>query len=170
MGEFGADTARYANHHPWTDRLARDADIGAARHGSDMRLNVFHYPIESWVDAVVMNVLMGHAVTIQLEEFSRVSYQPLAETFRAIAKVERYHRDLGEEGLGRILESPAGRAEAVALLAYWRPRVAASFGTSGSERFDMLKRLGLRHRRNEEMLADWQSAVDALVAKHGLAG
>ena len=38
MGSFGADTSRYANHHPWTARLARDADLGAARHGSDMRL------------------------------------------------------------------------------------------------------------------------------------
>ncbi len=28
MGEFGANTDRYANHHPWTARLPRDAGTG----------------------------------------------------------------------------------------------------------------------------------------------
>ena len=59
MGEFGADTQAYVNHHPWGDRLARDADIGASRRGGDMRLSVFHYPLLDWPDAVVMNWLMG---------------------------------------------------------------------------------------------------------------
>ena len=62
MGSFGADVARYAAHHPWAERLPRDADIGAARHGRDMRLSVFHYPLQGWIDAVTMNVLMGLAV------------------------------------------------------------------------------------------------------------
>ena len=61
MGDFGADEGRYAVHHPWADRLPRDADIGQARHGGDMRLAVFHYPLEGWIDAVVMNVLQGLA-------------------------------------------------------------------------------------------------------------
>lgn len=55
MGDFGADEGRYATQAAWADRLPRDASLGQARHGSDMRLAVFHYPIEGWVDAVVMN-------------------------------------------------------------------------------------------------------------------
>jgi ring-1,2-phenylacetyl-CoA epoxidase subunit PaaA len=95
MESFGADAARYAVHHPWAARIARDADIGTTRHGGDMRLSVFHYPLQGWTDAVVMNVLMGKAVIIQLEEFSRVSYAPLAEVFRAIAPREARHAELG---------------------------------------------------------------------------
>ena len=64
MESFGADGDRYAVHHPWADRLPRDADIGAARQGGDMRLSVFHYPLLGWIDAVVMNVLMGHASSV----------------------------------------------------------------------------------------------------------
>ena len=79
MGEFGADTARYATHHPWTARLDRGADIGATRSGHDMRLAVFNYPIQGWSDAVVMNLLMGQAVVVQLDELVHFSYQPLAE-------------------------------------------------------------------------------------------
>ena len=55
------------------DRLPRDADLGQARHGGDMRLAVFHYPIQGWVDAVVMNVLQGLAAGVTLDEMAKVS-------------------------------------------------------------------------------------------------
>jgi ring-1,2-phenylacetyl-CoA epoxidase subunit PaaA len=164
MADFGADTGRYVTHHPWTDRLGRETDIGTSRRDGDMRLNVFHYPIEGWTDAVTMNVLMGRAVVIQLGEFARVSYQPLAEAFREILPLERRHAELGEEGLRAILRDPAARPAVDASVAYWKPRVAASFGTSGSPRFATLQRMGLRHRRNEDLLADWQRETDMLLA------
>ncbi|HXV31550.1 MAG TPA: Phenylacetic acid catabolic protein [Sinorhizobium sp.] len=164
MGSFGADTARYAVHHPWSARLARNADIGAERRGGDMRLSVLHYPFEGWTDAVVMNVLMGKAVVIQLGELARVSYQPLAEVFRAILPREAHHAELGVEGLRRIVETEEGRSAARKAVAYWRPRVAASFGLSGSTRYAMLARFGLRHTPNETLLSEWQAAIDAELA------
>ena len=169
MGSFGADTTRYASHHPWAARLAREADIGASRHGGDMRLSVFHYPLAGWTDAVVMNVLMGTAVTIQLGELARVSYQPLAEAFRAIAPRERRHAELGIEGLRKVLADPESRPEVEASLAYWYPRVALSFGAAGSARFAALRRFGLRHSPNEELLAAWHAELDALLPELGLA-
>ena len=90
MGEFGADTGRYVSHHPWTERLPRDADIGTTRVEHDMRLAVFNYPLDGWADAVMMNLLMGLAVTVQLDEFKAVSYQPLADAFRAAASSEGF--------------------------------------------------------------------------------
>jgi 1,2-phenylacetyl-CoA epoxidase catalytic subunit len=165
MGDFGADIGRYAAHHPWAARLTRDADIGATRRGGDMRLSVFHYPLQGWVDAVTMNVLMGLAVGVQLEEFAKVSYAPLAEAFRAIAPRERRHAELGLEGLAKIAASEPGRAEARGAIAYWRPRVAASFGGAGSARFETLKRFGLRHKPNETLLAEWSARFDAALGK-----
>lgn len=159
MGDFGADQGRYAVHHPWAARMARNADIGATRQGSDMRLSVFHYPLQGWTDAVVMNVLMGMAVGIQLKEFEGISYAPLAEVFRAIAPREARHAELGIEGLGRIVASPEGREQARGAVAFWQPRVAASFGQAGSSRYETLKRFGLRHRPNEALLEDWTTAV-----------
>jgi 1,2-phenylacetyl-CoA epoxidase catalytic subunit len=169
MGSFGADIARYAVHHPWAARIARDADIGGTRHGGDMRLSVFHYPIQGWVDAVAMNVLMGLAVGVQLEEFAKVSYAPLADVFREIAPREARHTELGFEGLTRIVAFDSGRSEARAAISYWRPRVAASFGGAASARFDTLKRFGLRHRTNEALLAEWNRKVDDRLADLRLA-
>lgn len=164
MAEFGIDTDRYEGVHPWTARVARDADIGATRQGGDMRLSVFHYPLEGWVDAVVMNVLQGLAAKVQLAEMSKVSYQPLAEVIRKIAPAEARHAELGAEGLAQIVQTEEGRAAAEASIAYWRPRVAAGFGTAKSDRYERLAKHGLRHATNEAMLAEWTASVEALLA------
>ncbi|MDH3264668.1 MAG: phenylacetate-CoA oxygenase subunit PaaI [Paracoccaceae bacterium] len=168
MGEFGADTGRYATHHPWTARLDRDVDIGARRSEHDMRLAVFNYPLQGWADAVVMNCLMGHAVGIQLAEFGRLSYQPLAEVFRAIAPAERHHTELAEEGLARLMQTGTPKSDLQTSVDYWWPRVAASFGTDRSERFAALKALGLRHRSAEDQRADWERAAGQAINALGL--
>lgn len=161
MGEFGANTARYETVHPWAARVGRDEDIGATRRGGDMRLNVFHYPLAGWTDAVTMNVLMGCATVVQLGELSRVSYQPLGETFRDILPRETRHAELGEEGLAKIAsEGAAGKDEIARSVDYWRPRVAATFGGAASARADLLKRFGLRHESNETLKKAWDAAVD----------
>ena len=170
METFGADGGRYALHYPWAERLSRAADIGAARREGDMRLSVFHYPLQGWVDAVVMNVLMGRASVVQLTELSHVSYQPLAEVFRVILPREMRHAELGLAGLVRIVDEEQGRAKAKASVAYWYPRVAMSFGHSGSARFETLSRFGLRHTPNETLLADWRAGVDAQLSALGLKG
>lgn len=160
MGEFGANTDRYETVHPWAARVGRDEDIGVARRGGDMRLNVFHYPLAGWVDAVAMNVLMGRATVIQLGELSHISYQPLAETFRDILAREHRHMELGEEGLSK-LNAGGAREEIERSLRYWRSRVAATFGAAGSPRTALLMRFGLRRQSNEVLRASWEEAVKA---------
>ena len=168
MAEFGVDTDRYEGVHPWAARLDRSADIGATRQDGDMRLSVFHYPLQGWVDAVVMNVVQGLAARVQLTELTRVSYQPLAEVFRALAPVESRHAELGIEGLARIARTEEGRAAAETSLSYWRPRVAAGFGAAHSARYERLARLGLRHRPNAALLAEWEAALAATTAELSL--
>ncbi|MFC0219347.1 Phenylacetic acid catabolic protein [Pseudochelatococcus lubricantis] len=168
MGSFGTDTRRYQTQHDWAARVARDADFGAARTGGDMRLSVFRYPLDGWTDAVAMNVLMGLATGVQLTELTRVSYAPLAEVFREIAPREARHAELGLEGLERIAAADEGRAEARAAVAYWRPRVAATFGVAGSARYGTLARFGLRHTPNETLLARWEGLVAEKLGPLGL--
>ncbi len=168
MGEFGANTDRYANHHPWTARLERDANIGATRTESDMRLAVFNYPLQGWSDAVVMNALMGRAVAVQLDEFSKVSYQPLAEQFRAIAPVETRHAELAVEGLSKLLEDNDNRSEIQHSVDYWWPRVGASFGNMKTDRIKALTAFGLRKRTNAELKATWENQATDMLKGLGL--
>ena len=169
MGTFGTDVNRYQAQHDWAARLDREADLGTSgRAGTDMRLAVFHYPVSGWTDAVVMNVLQGLATGVQMSDLTRVSYGPLAEVFRDIAPREARHAELGLAGLVQIADGEEGRARAKASVAYWYPRVAASFGHSGSARFETLSRFGLRHTPNETLLAEWRAEVDAQLSALGL--
>ncbi len=167
MAEFGADTGRYVGQHPWAQRLDRDADIGTERLPGDMRLNALHYPVEGWADAVVMNVLMGWATVITLRDYAYVSYQPLAEAFRAILPSEVRHAELGEEGL-RTLAETEDKAGLQASVDYWYPRVAASFGAAGSRRVETLQRFGLRHSPNEALQGRWHDAMSQALGDVGL--
>ena len=95
-----------------------------------------------------------------------MSYQPLAEVFRAILPVEMRHAELGREGLAQIMADDAQRVRAS--VAYWHPRVGLGFGAKDSQRFALHQRLGLRHRPNAELLAEWQATVAAQLAEHGI--
>ncbi|HBK91941.1 MAG TPA: phenylacetic acid catabolic [Parvularcula sp.] len=162
MGDFGANVTRYQNLHPWAARIARHDDIGLKRQAGDMRLNVFHYPIAGWTDAVVLNVLMGTATVIQLGDFAVMSYQPLAETFRAILPREQRHAELGQEGLNAAgARGSAAQKEISDSVDYWFPKVAATFGAAASPRTELLRRFGIRRRPNADMLDEWRGRVSA---------
>jgi ring-1,2-phenylacetyl-CoA epoxidase subunit PaaA len=122
-----------------------------------MRLSVFHYPLQGWTDAVVMNFLMGLATVHQLKDLSQTSYQPLGEVFRKILPREQRHMELGLEGLQVLAADEATRDEALSSVAYWLPKVSETFGPAKSERFDRLKQMGLRQTDNETLRAAWQA-------------
>lgn len=165
MGAFGTDKTRYNQAHLWADRASRDSHIDPRRQGGDMRLSVFHYPLEDWTDAVVMNLLMGLATVKQLEELSRCSYAPLAEVLHEILPREQRHMELGLEGLEWIVVTAAGQRRASDCVDYWYPRVAETFGPARSERFDRLLRMGLRHTSNENLQSAWQKEANAQLVR-----
>jgi 1,2-phenylacetyl-CoA epoxidase catalytic subunit len=165
MEQFGANTAQYVSGHPWAARRDRSAYFGTRRIEGDMRLNVFHYPIEGWVDAVVLNVLMGRATGVQLDELTRCSYAPLADAIEEILPVERRHAELGEQGLRKALARGHDPTDAQASVNYWYPRVADTFGRAASDRFEAYKRYGLRERTNAELLELWRAEVAPILAE-----
>ena len=167
MASFGTDVERYQAQYDWAARVERNADLGSTSTGDDMRLSVFHYPITGWIDAVVMNV-QGLATEVKMAEMTRISYTPLAETLREIAPREKRHTELGLEGLAKLAANAANKAGIEAAIAYWKPRVAASFGVAGSARYDMLARFGLRHIPNETLLAQWEALVAERLKSLGL--
>jgi 1,2-phenylacetyl-CoA epoxidase catalytic subunit len=165
MADFGADVERYQRLHPWADRLPRNAALGPVRQAGDMRLNVFRYPLCDWTDAVVMNVLMGEASVIQVEDLSHSSYQPFGEVLRAVLPREKRHAELGREGLELIAARGAAGREAIsASVDYWWPRVAETFGDRQSKRSEQLKAFGLRRRSNEDLIEDWRARMSTALS------
>ena len=132
-----------------------------------MRLSVLNYPLDGWVDAVVMNALMGLAVGVQLSEFLTSSYQPFSEAIRDILPTEQRHTELALEGLQKLLAQ--GEHDAVAQsVSYWWPRVSDSFGTGESPRGAALKAMGLRNKSNTELRDAWIETATGALEKLGL--
>lgn len=166
---FGVNPGLYVRSHAWDSRLDRHVDLGTRRIGGDKRLNVFHYPLEGWEDAVVFNMLMGYATAIQLAEMERSSYAPLAAAIAQILPREREHAQLGESGVSQAIEHGGGKAAAQAAVNYWHSRVAATFGRVDSDHATTYIQYGLRRRGSAEMLNDWQAQSTAALKRLGLA-
>ncbi len=168
LKRFGVNPSLYVRSHPWAARLDRSLDLGNRRIGGDKRLNVFHYPLEGWTDAVAMNMLMGAASAIQLAELLDCSYLPLARAMREIVPREAEHAAAGEAGLAQAIARDGASLAAEASVAYWHGRVEASFGRIDSERIELDRRYGLRRRANAELLAQWRREIADRLARLGL--
>jgi 1,2-phenylacetyl-CoA epoxidase catalytic subunit len=165
---FGVNCELYVRSHAWDARLDRDIDLGTRRMGGDKRLNVFHYPLEGWDDAVVFNMLMGSATAIQLAEMEHCSYAPLAAEIAKILLREREHTALGEAGTKQAISRCGSVAGAQFAVDYWYPRVLATFGRVESDHAAKYIQYGLRRRDNATMLADWKVEMTASAKRLGL--
>jgi 1,2-phenylacetyl-CoA epoxidase catalytic subunit len=165
---FGVNPMLYVRSHAWDSRLDRHIDLGTRRIGGDKRLNVFHYPLEGWEDAVVFNMLMGAATAIQLAEMAQSSYAPLAAAIAQILPREREHAQLGESGVRQAIEQSGSKVAAQAAVNYWHPRVAATFGRVDSDHAATYIQYGLRRRNSAEMLGDWKAQSAAALKRLGL--
>ena len=168
LEQLGADVAHYVSAHPWAARRHRGTDLGTRRIDGDMRLNVFHYPIYGWVDAIVLNFLMGRASVAQIDELAGCSYQPFADAMTQILPIELRHAEMGEEGLRRVLAAGHDPIDVQASVNYWYKRVANTFGRTVSGHWEISRRFGLRQTPNAELLARWQAHVTSAIAELGL--
>ncbi|MCF8152175.1 MAG: phenylacetate-CoA oxygenase subunit PaaI [Burkholderiaceae bacterium] len=166
---FGVNPLLYVRSHAWDSRLDRHLDLGTRRIGGDKRLNVFHYPLEGWEDALVFNMLMGAATAIQLAEMQHCSYLPLAEAIGQILPREQEHAKLGESGVAQAIERGGNQAAVQAAVNYWYPRVTATFGRVDSDHATTYIQYGLRRRSSTEMLGDWKAQSAASLKRLGLA-
>lgn len=165
---FGVVPDLYVRTHPWQARIGREIDLGLRRIPGDKRLNVFHYPIQSWHDALLVNWLVGESLAIQLHDIAGCSYLPLADTIGTMAAREAILAALGEPMLKAAIGRDGSAGAAQVALDYWYPRAAATFGRMESERFDIYRRYRLRRETNQALMARWRTAVDPRLSALGL--
>ena len=164
LADFGVHPDLYLAEHAWSARIDRGADLGTRRIGGDKRLNVFHYPLQGWLDALVLEFLMGHASVIQLGDQAEGCYAPFARALKEIIAGEARHAGQGEAALRRALAGDVARAGVQAAVEYWHNRVADSFGRGESERFLLHQAYRLRHRPGSALLQEWRALIATKLA------
>jgi len=165
---FGVAADLYLAEHAWAGRVDRSANLGNRRIGGDRRLNVFHYPVHGWLDALVFQLLMGTASVVQLGDQADSAYRPFAAALADIVDGEAQHARRGEAALAQVIARSGNLVRPQAAVAYWMPRVAASFGRGESERLEVYRAFGLRKRSNGDLLAAWRADIAPRLAKLGL--
>jgi ring-1,2-phenylacetyl-CoA epoxidase subunit PaaA len=170
LAEVGFDVAAHVRPHD--EAFARrlddpEADLGTARAGTDKRVNIFYYPIDTWADFVMFNFCMDRGAGHQLEDVRQCSYGPWRRAVEGIFKEEKMHIRHGELWVRRLAQDPATTGPAERAFHKWYVRTMNIFGRPGSPRNRLYRELGLKARDNDEVRQGFADEVRGLVGPLG---
>jgi ring-1,2-phenylacetyl-CoA epoxidase subunit PaaA len=145
----------------FTLRVNESDYLGAGRAANDERVNIFYYPIETWADFIMFNVLMDRAAGHQLDDVLQCSYGPWRRVMEGIMKEETMHISHGDTWLKRLGRDPATHDELQETLNRWWPRVMNVFGRPKTRRNATYQKWRLKVRDNDAVR---QAFVDDVTA------
>ena len=169
LEDIGIPVDDYVEQFDFTFRVEGKTDLGATRAGTDKRVNIFYYSIDSWADFVMFNFLMDRGAGHQLEDVKHSTYGPWRREIDRIFKEELTHVAHGDYWVKRLALNPKTKAEIQEALNRWWPRVMAIFGRPGSKKNMRYRTLGLKIRDNHQVRIDFEKEVREKAETWGLA-
>ncbi len=169
LENLGEDVDAHVRQFDYTMRLNDDkADIGPQRAGKDKRVNIFYYPIPTWIDFVMFNFCMDRGAGHQLEDSLQASYRPWARVLEGIFKEEKFHIAHGDNWVKRLAQHRKTHDETQAALNKWYPRTMNIFGRANSPKNKIYRELGLKKRDNDEVRWAFAAEVKDRCKENGL--
>ncbi len=169
LENLGEDVDAHVGAHDFTMRLSdSDADIGSQRAADDKRVNIFYYPIDSWVDFCMFNFCMDRGAGHQLEDSLEASYQPWARVLDGIFKEEKFHIAHGDKWVKRLAQDCQTHAAAQAALNKWFIRTMNIFGRPDSPKNKVYREIGLKKRDNHDVRLAFAKEVADRCKENGL--
>ncbi len=163
LENLGVDVEDRVKQFDFTLRVGDKDYLGANRAAADQRVNIFYYPIDTWAEFIMFNVLMDRAAGHQLDDAARCSYGPWRRVMDGIMKEETMHIAHGDTWLRRLGRDPATHDEMQETLDRWWPRVMNVFGRPKTRRNAIYRKWGLKLRDNDEVrqafVADVSKAI-----------
>jgi ring-1,2-phenylacetyl-CoA epoxidase subunit PaaA len=165
---FWSDEVRHASY--WMKLLA---DLGVtvddAFMSTPMPIYIFEMrdQAEDWVEYGLFSFFADRQGAYMGYEWVGCSYEPLARIADRVHKEELGHAAFGYKLLRRYLQRDPehGREKLSQYLKKWYPAGLDMFGKSGSSRQYEFMKWGLRRRTNEEMRAEFEAEVNALLGR-----
>ncbi len=159
LEDIGIPVDEYVEQFDFTYRVDGQTNLGETRAGSDKRVNIFYYPIDSWADFVMFNFLMDRGAGHQLEDVKVSSYGPWRREIDRIFKEELTHIAHGDYWVKRLALDPKTKPDIQGALDRWWPRVMAIFGRPGSRKNARYRALGLKVRDNHQVRQEFEKEV-----------
>jgi ring-1,2-phenylacetyl-CoA epoxidase subunit PaaA len=165
---FWSDEVRHASY--WMKLLA---DLGVtvddAFMSTPMPIYIFEMrdQAEDWIEYGLFSFFADRQGAYMGYEWVGCSYEPLARIADRVHKEELGHAAFGYKLLRRYLQRDPehGREKLIQYLKKWYPAGLDMFGKSGSSRQYEFMKWGLRRRTNEEMRAEFEAEVNALLGR-----
>lgn len=169
LENLGQDVDAHVRGHDFTMRLSdTDADLGSTRAADDKRVNIFYYPIDSWVDFCMFNFCMDRGAGHQLEDSLDATYRPWARVLEGIFKEEKFHIAHGDKWVKRLAQDPATHDAAQTSLNKWFIRTMNIFGRPNSPKNKIYRELGLKKRDNHDVRMTFAQEVADRCKENGL--
>ena len=168
LEDVGVQVDEYVEQFDFTYRVDGHTDLGQTRAGTDKRVNIFYYSIDSWADFVMFNFLMDRGAGHQLEDVKHSSYGPWRREIDRIFKEELTHIAHGDYWVKRLALNPNTKPGIQAALELWWPRVMAIFGRPGSRKNLRYRALGLKIRDNHQVRLEFEKEVRSKTDAWGL--
>ncbi len=169
LENLGEDVNVHVRGHDFTYRLAdSEANIGSQRAADDKRVNIFYYPIDSWVDFCMFNFCMDRGAGHQLEDSLEASYKPWARVLEGIFKEEKFHIAHGDNWVKRLAQDKKTHDAAEAALDKWFIRTMNIFGRPNSPKNKIYRELGLKKRDNHDVRMTFAQEVADRCKENGL--
>jgi ring-1,2-phenylacetyl-CoA epoxidase subunit PaaA len=168
LQDLGVDVDARVKDFDFTLRVGDEVELGITRAASDKRVNIFYYPINTWYDFIMFNVLMDRGAGHQLEDSEMSSYGPWRRVMEGIMKEELMHVAHGDSWLVKLAKDPEHKEHVQEALNRWFPRVMNIFGKPNSRRNKIYVKLGLKKRDNHEVRLAFEADVRKVVERAGL--
>ena len=169
LENMNEDVDAHVRAHDFTLRLSdTDANIGSKRAADDKRVNIFYYPIDSWIDFCMFNFCMDRGAGHQLEDSLEASYRPWARVLEGIFKEEKFHIAHGDNWVKRLAQDPATHDAAQSALDKWYVRTMNIFGRPNSPKNQVYRELGLKKRDNHDVRLGFAQEVADRCKENGL--
>ena len=126
-------------------------------------LSIFEYDMKTFEEFCVIKTVADLGEILQVEDLIHCSFVPLRNIARATLPEEKFHSQFGHDFCKEFMQEPGGREKLQQALDCFFPLCPAFFGSSGSKNNEMLRKYGIKLRRNEEMRSDYMVRVRVLV-------
>jgi ring-1,2-phenylacetyl-CoA epoxidase subunit PaaA len=163
LEELGVDVEARVKQFDYTLRVGDEIELGTVRAAKDERVNIFYYPIPTWYDFIMFNVLMDRGAGHQLQDATESSYGPWRAVMEGIMKEEEMHIAHGDYWLKRLGKDPRHHEATQEALDRWFPRVMNVFGRPNSPRNAAYRKYGLKKRDNHEVRMTFAKEVEGVV-------
>ncbi|WP_313695697.1 Phenylacetic acid catabolic protein [Halorarum halobium] len=149
----------------------REEMLEELRVGKGKFLNCFHYPVDSWYEAPMIDFFVDGGAMRRQATLKNTSWTPYAHAMDKVCFEEGFHVKHGESILRELMRgSKATRERTQETFDEWWPRILQFFGPTNDESThdDFAQQVGLKTVSNDELRNSFLNMYVPKAEKYGL--